>query len=391
MRVAPRKARPFVPGRTGRFLIPEANRDDDDGPAQPGADEAPRRRCGHDPAPRHPPGRPRDPDRGLPAARRRRSGLPPRVGRGRRAPRPVLVPRRRAAPAARGPRRRRPDPDPAGHGPDLRPGPADRQRAGRRSPRGDPVVRAAPPGAAGRRDAAVHRRRRRGARLRRGLHLRADRPAPGARSRQRADGGLHRDRPRPGVRPPHPHPLRGRVAAHRDPRPRGPLPDRRRGDLRRARPRRAPVGGRDRRRGPPGRDASRGLAGTRRHEPRPRRVHPRRRGRQGGDRVRGGDPGRARPPPVLRPAGRPRDGSHARRDRAVPGAPPGQPESVPVLRADAQLRGRRRLARSSCSRSRATSSRRIRSPGRGRAVSTPARTRSWPSSSSATRRNGPST
>ena len=111
------------------------------------------------------------------------------------------------------------------------------------------VVRAAPPGAAGRRDAAVHRRRGRGARLRRRLHLRADRPAPGPRPRQRPDGGLHRDRPRPRLRPPDPHAVRGRVAAHRDARPRGPLPDRRGGDLRRARPRRAPVGGRDRGRG----------------------------------------------------------------------------------------------------------------------------------------------
>ena len=47
--------------------------------------------------------------------------------------------------------------------------------------------------------------------------------------------------------------------------------------------------------------------------------------------------------------------------------------------------------RSSCSRSRATSSRPIRSPGRGRAARTRARTRCSPSSSSATRRSAPST
>ena len=72
------------------------------------------------------------PDRRVPAPRRRRPGLPPRVRRGRRAPRPLLVPRRRPAPAARGPRRPGPHPDPAGHRADLRPGPADPH--GRRRP-----------------------------------------------------------------------------------------------------------------------------------------------------------------------------------------------------------------------------------------------------------------
>ena len=38
--------------------------------------------------------------------------LPPRVRRGRRAARPLLVPRRRAAAAARGPRRASPGPRP---------------------------------------------------------------------------------------------------------------------------------------------------------------------------------------------------------------------------------------------------------------------------------------
>ena len=56
------------------------------------------------------------------------AGLPARVGRGRRAARPLLVPRRRPAAAARGPRRPGPHPDPAGHGRRVRPGPADRRR-----------------------------------------------------------------------------------------------------------------------------------------------------------------------------------------------------------------------------------------------------------------------
>ena len=132
----------------------------------------------------------------------------------------------------------------------------------------------------------------------------------------------------------------------------GALPDRRGGDLRGAR---AHVAA-DRRRD--GRDRGRGrerwagrprtgrgrARATRRDEPRPRRVHPRGRGRQGRDRGRRGDPGRARAAPVVRPADRPGDGRRARRDRALPGAAPGQPEPVPVLRPDAVVRGRRRLA-----------------------------------------------
>ena len=223
-------------------------------------------------------------------------------------------------------------------------------------------------------------------------------PLPGARPGRRPDGGLHRDRPRPRLRPPDPHAVGDRLAPHRGARPRGPLPDRRGGDLRGAR---ADVAAERRRDGR--RVARRGAAGPRRRrraavagragrdEPRPRRVHPRRRGRQGRDRGRRGDPGRARPAPVVRPAGRPGDGRAARRHRAVPGPPPGQPEPVPVLRPDADLRGRRRLARSCSSRSRATGSRPTRSPAPGRAAPTPARTRSSPRSSSATRRSAPST
>ena len=58
------------------------------------------------------PGRPRHPDRRVPSARRRLdAGLPPRVGRGRGAPRALLVPRGWPAPPARGPRRSWPGPD----------------------------------------------------------------------------------------------------------------------------------------------------------------------------------------------------------------------------------------------------------------------------------------
>ena len=46
--------------------------------------------------------------------------------------------------------------------------------------------------------------------------------------------------------------------------------------------------------------------GPGRHEPRARRLHPRGRGRQGRDRVGRGDPGRARPAPVVRPPDRSR-------------------------------------------------------------------------------------
>ena len=110
----------------------------------------------------------------------------------------------------------------------------------RRSPAPDPLdairaLRAAPPRPADRGHAALHRRRRRGAGLRRGLGLRADRAAARARPGRRPDGGVHRDRPRPRLRPPDPHPVGDRLAAHRRARPRGPLPDRRGGDLRGAR------------------------------------------------------------------------------------------------------------------------------------------------------------
>ena len=115
--------------------------------------------------------------------------------------------------------------------------------------------------------------------------------------------------------------------------------------------------GRRRRRATGGRPAS-ALGPADRDEPRPRRVHPRRRGRQGRDRGRRGDPGRPGPTPVVRPAGRPGDRRAARRHRALPRAPPGQPEPVPVLRPDAVVRGRRRVARAAA-------------PGRGRPADDP--------------------
>ena len=148
-------------------------------------------------------------------------GVPARVGRGRRAARAVLVPRRRAAPAARGPRRPGPDPDPTGHRARLRPRPADRDVRGARPARRDPRVRAAPPRPADRGHAPLHRRRGRGAGLRRGLELRADRAAARSRPGRRAARRVHRDRPRARVRPPDPHPVGDRLAAHRDARPRG--------------------------------------------------------------------------------------------------------------------------------------------------------------------------
>ena len=164
-------------------------------------------------------------------------------------------------------------------------------------------------GSSRRRDAALHRRRGRRPQLRRDHGLRAVRAAARPRPRQRAARELHRDGPRDRVRPPHPPAERDRVAAYRDARPRGPLPDRRAGDLRGAGADRPPEPGRDdggvrafhRRR----RRNRRVAARAGRDEPRPRRVHPRRRACQGRDRGRRGDPGRPRAAAELRPAGYP--------------------------------------------------------------------------------------
>ena len=111
----------FRPGTKWSFLdFPDADgprgghRHDDNRSAQPDRGEAPRpptptRSCC---APRARPTSRRRSGRSS-ASTTARPGLPPRVRRGRRAARPLLVPGRRAAPAARGPRRRRPHPDPA--------------------------------------------------------------------------------------------------------------------------------------------------------------------------------------------------------------------------------------------------------------------------------------
>ena len=116
----------------------------------------------------------------------------------------------------------------------------------------------------------------------------------------------------------------------------------------------APVGRGDCRRvrRPAGRDG-RGRRGPGRHEPRPRPVHPRGRRGQGRDRGRRGDPGRPCATAVVRPPDGRNDGRHARRDHALPRAPSSEPESVPVLRADTVVRGRRGVARTAA-------------PGRGR-------------------------
>ena len=186
-------------------------------PAQPRRGQAPRRPRGHDPPAGDARRRPRDADRRLPAPRRRRHAcLPPRVGRGRRAARPLQLPRASAR---------------AGSSRSATASPAS--RTGRSAstayapdlpvttfPAPDPLaaLRAFVPAAARRarrRDAAVHGRGGRRARLRRGLRLRAERPAPGGRPGRRAARQLHRDRPRPGLRPPDPRAQRDRLAPHR--------------------------------------------------------------------------------------------------------------------------------------------------------------------------------
>ena len=86
---------------------------------QPGAGATPGRQRRHDPAARHAPGRPRDADRRLPPARRRRPAYLLESVEGGERLGPLLVPRRRAAAAARGPRRPARDPDPARDRADL--------------------------------------------------------------------------------------------------------------------------------------------------------------------------------------------------------------------------------------------------------------------------------
>ena len=255
-----------------------------------------------------------------------------------------------------------PDPDPAGHGADLLPRPADRDGRGGRPAGGHPRLRPAPPRPADRRHAAVHRRRRRGARLRRGLRVRAHGPAPGARPGRRPDGLVHRDRPRPRLRPPDPHAVGDRLAPHGRARPRGSLSHRGEGHLRRARPngaterrgaeRSATAGRRlrdGRATGPGGRARS-----GRADQPRAGRVHPRGRGRQGRDRGRRGDPGRARPAAVVRAPGGPGDRG-ARSTASGSTARSGGSTRAPISSSPGRRRSRSWAPRRSCcSRSRAT-------------------------------------
>ena len=331
--------------------------------AQPDRGQAPRRQRRHDPPARHPDGRPRDADRRLPAPRRRRPGLPARIGRRRRAPRAVLVPRRRAAPAPRGARRpgaaRRLDPARVesttcrcrSSGPPA----ADPLDALRRfMPRRRVVPTAGMPrftgGAVGALAYdAVAAFRADGSR------------APDARPGRRARRGLHRDGPRPRLRPPDAHPVGHRLAAHGRAGLRGPLRDRRAGDLRGARADRAADAPRC---GTPAR-ATDGSAARRAPRAGPAIAEDRIRTSLGRDAY---DDAVVSPRMRSRPARRSRscwraasrsspgrcDGPAARRHRPVSRAAPRQPQPVPVLRPDAGLRGRRAPARSCSSRSRAT-------------------------------------
>ena len=164
--------------------------------------------------------------------------------------------------------------------------------------------------------------------------------------------------------------------------PRGPLPDRGAGHLRGPRAHRPPVGRRDRRELHPPADAD-GAAtdlGQVETSPRPRPVHPRGRDGQGRDRGRRGDPGRARPPPVVRPP-RLAGGAADRRHRPLPRPAPRQPVAVPVLHPHARASRSSAPARSSSSRSSATGCPPTRSPAPGRAAPPRPTTTAWPTSS----------
>ncbi len=197
-------------------------------PAQPCRGQAPRRPCGHDPPSGESRRRSRDPDRRVPSPRRRQHAcLPPRVGRRRRAARPIQLLRGWAAAAPRRPRRSRPRPGSARRRRRVRARPSlhDVSRTG--SARRAARLRPSTDRGARRRDAAVHGRGGGRARLRRGLGVRADRPTPVGRPGGRAARELHRDRPRPGLRPPEPRAQRDRIAPHRRAASRGALSHRR--------------------------------------------------------------------------------------------------------------------------------------------------------------------
>ena len=176
---------------------------------------------------------------------------------------------------------------------------------------GDPRVRAAPPRPADRGHAALHRRRRRRAGVRRGVDVRADRPAARSATRSASPTAAFIETDLVLVFDHLTHTLSAIASLHTD------APDLEgryriaeaaifEALERTARPTAAEMAARPRARGAAA--APRPLPSDRdRDEPRPRRVHPRRRGRQGRDRGRRGDPGRARPAPVVRPPGRSRD------------------------------------------------------------------------------------
>ena len=341
--------------------------------------QAPRRHRRHDPAARDAHRGPRDADRRLPPPRRRRDArLPPRVRRGRGAARAGTASwasaRGACSRSATGiahvdhpPGRRR-----GATRPDLPVTGQRRRRPARRPPR----VRPEAPRRPGRRHAAVHRRRGRRARLRRDLDLRAVRAAARPRPGGRPARELHRDRPRDRVRPPDPPAERDRVAPHRRARPRGPLPDRRAGDLRGPRADRPPRPGGDdggvrtldrgRRRGDRGRASGQVETSLGRDEY-IRAVE------RAKDAIAAGEAiqvvlARRQSFDLPAAAGR----RAARRHRPLPRAPPGQPQPVPVLHPHARVARSSAPARSSSSRSRATGCRPTRSPAPGRAARRPA-------------------
>ncbi len=164
---------------------------------------------------------------------------------------------------------------------------------------------------------------------------------------------VHRDGPGHRLRSPDPHDQRDRLAPHRAARPRRPLPDRRAGDLRGARPdlpavsRRACPFDRRGRPGPSAARRSRQLAPAAQESAtslgRDQYIHA---VEVAKDAIAAGEAIQvvlARRQSFDLPA---RSGRPAgRRDRPVPGPAPGQPQPLPVLRPDAVVRGRRGQSR----------------------------------------------
>ena len=177
-------------------------------------------------------------------------------------------------------------------------------------------------------------------------------PTAGGRPGRNADGGVHRDRPRPRLRPPDPHAVGDRVAPHRRAGPRGPLPDRRGGDLRGARADRPAVGGRDAAPASAPGDAPTGITNGTMRRPARRPQADASLGRDeyvhavevAKDAIAAGEAIQvvlARRQSFDLPTD-PATGKAARRHRPVSQPSPRQPEPVPVLRPRARVRGRRR-------------------------------------------------